>query len=194
MIVKIENKSGIKLNNKKLNDHMSSILDSIPQAHLRGISKIVLVDRIEESRLGLGQQADLPGLYHPKMPGSPPWLEIALVPLHEDRSLVKRLEKRLTFKASVSATLLSLIAQHYYLTLSHGIKKSQFELAVRTYVEKQYRAYSDSKGGIRATLLRPLRPYLERFARWLQHRSENVRKSHEKPNVKQSTPAKRRRR
>jgi hypothetical protein len=170
MAIKIENKSTIKLNFDKLTHHINSVLDTVPPAHLRGISKIILVDRVEEPRLDPAQRAELPGLYHPKMPGSLPWLEMALLTLRTDTTWYKRLGRRLGFKANVTTTLLSLVAQHYYLTLSHGVKRSQIEPAIRAYVEKQVTVYAQSRKGIRAALLKPLRPVLERFGRWLQKR------------------------
>jgi hypothetical protein len=74
MAIKIENKSTVNLNVEKLISHINSVLDTVPQAHTRGISKIILVDSIQEPRLNPAQRAELPGLYHPKMPGSPPGL------------------------------------------------------------------------------------------------------------------------
>lgn len=170
MTIKIENKSTIKLNLDKLTHHINSVLDTLPKAHLRGISKIILVDRIEEPRLDPTMRAQLPGLYHPKMPGSLPWLEIALSTLRTDTTWYKRLGRRLSFNANVTTTLLSLVAQHYYLTLSHGVKKDQIEPAIRAYVERQLAVYARSRKGFVATLLKPLRPLLERLGRWLQKR------------------------
>jgi hypothetical protein len=172
MAIKIDNTATVNLNIEKLMKHINSILESVPQAHLRGISKIVIVDRIEEPRLDPTQRAELPGLYHPKLPGSPAWMEVALLPLRSDSSWIKRLGRRLTFKTNVTATLLSLIGQHYYLTLSHGIKKSQYESAVRNYVEKQFAVYTESKRGFRYFLLKPFKPYLEKLGKWLRKRYE----------------------
>jgi hypothetical protein len=170
MAIKIENKSTVNLNLDKLTHHINAVLDTVPPAHVRGISKIILVDRVEEPLLDPAQRVELPGLYHPKLPGSLPWLEIALLTLRTDTTWYKHLGRRLGFKANVTTTLLSLVAQHYYLTLSHGVKRSQIEPAVRTYVEKQLTVYAQSRKGIRATLLKPLRPVLERCGRWLQKR------------------------
>jgi hypothetical protein len=170
MAVKIENKSTVNLSFEKLTKHLNSVLETVPQAHLRGISKIILVDRIEDPWLDPVQRAELPGLYHPKSPNSPSWLEIAVETLRSDHTWYKRLGRRVAFKANLTTTLFSLIAQHYFLTLSHGVKRSQFEPAVRGYVEKQLAIYSESRKGLRATLLKPFRPALERFAKWLQKR------------------------
>lgn len=170
MDIKIENKSTAKLNLDKIINHINSVLETVPPAHLRGISKILLVDRLEDPRLDAAQRAEVPGLYHPRLPGSPPWLEIALETLRSDTTWYKRWGRRLTFKANLTATLLSLIGQHYYLTLSHGVRKTQYEAAVRSYVERQMTAYAESRRGIRAALLKPFKPVLDRLARWLRKR------------------------
>ncbi len=170
MDIKIENQSTVKLNLNKIINHINSVLETVPPAHLRGISKILLVDRLEDPRLDATQRAELPGLYHPRLPGSPPWLEIALETLRSDTTWYKRWGRRLTFKANLTATLFSLIGQHYYLTLSHGVRKTQYEAAVRSYVERQMTAYAESRRGIRAALLKPFKPALDRLARWLRKR------------------------
>lgn len=170
MGLKIENHATVKLNYQKLMAHIQEVLETVPREHLRGVSKLVLVDYVSDRRLDLAKRQELPGLYHPKMPGSPQaWLEIALRPLApEQGSLWKRLSARLAMKANVTATLLSLIAQHYCLTLSHGVKKEQYEQAVRSYVERQLSLYARTRKGLRARLIRPFLPALERLASWLQ--------------------------
>jgi len=173
MALKIENKATVKLNYEKLIKHLNSVADSIPREHLRGLSKVVLVDYVSEPRLDPKQRAELPGLYHPKVPTSPqPWLEIALTPLSPKGSLWNRFSSRLALKANVTATFLSLVGQHYYLTLSHGVKKSQYEQAVKAYVERQISAHARSRKGIRAWLLRPFLPLLERLGKWLRQQHE----------------------
>jgi len=179
MRVKIENKSTCKIDFDKVSRHIDSVVEIVPTAHLRGISKIILVDRIEEARLNPSQRSELPGLYHPKLPGYSPWLEIALVTLRNDTSWYKRLARRLAFKRILTTVLLSLIAQHYFLTLTHGVKKPQVDSNIRSYVEKQLSVYGKSRKGIIAQMLRPVRPLLERFARWLRKRylDESTRKN-----------------
>jgi hypothetical protein len=173
MILKLENKTTVKINPDKLTRHINSVIESVPREHLRGLNKLVLVDYINDSRIDAKQRSELPGLYHPKMPGSPQaWLEIALCPLKPEGSLWKRLSSRLALKANVTTALLSLIGQHYYLTLSHGVRKTQYEQAVKSYVDKQLTAYGRTRKGFRAWLFRPLQPALEKLARWLRKKQE----------------------
>jgi DNA anti-recombination protein RmuC len=110
--------------------------------------------------------------------------------LRAETTWYKRLGRRLAFKTNVTATLLSLIAQHYYLTLSHGVKRSQTEPAVRAYVEKQLAVFAESQRGLRATLLKPFKPTLEKFARWLRKRYQQELKKQ----AAGSAPAKKTRR
>ncbi|GBC82636.1 hypothetical protein HRbin10_01764 [bacterium HR10] len=169
MTLKIESRTTVRLNLQKLTEHIHSVLETIPREHLRGVSKLVLVDYVTDSRLDPQTRRELPGLYHPRMPGSPhAWLEIALKPLTPEGSFWKRLSARLALKANVTATLLSLIAQHYYLTLSHGVRKGQYEQAIRSYVDRQLSIYARTRKGWRARLIRPFLPWLEKLARWLQ--------------------------
>ncbi len=175
-MMKIENRATVNLNYQKLTEHLRSVLETVPREHLRGVSKLVLVDYITDSRLDPQMRRELPGLYHPRMPGSPQaWLEIALKPLTPEGSLWKRLSARLALRANITATLLSLIAQHYYLTLSHGVRKEQYEHAVRSYVDRQLSLYARTRKGFRAWLVRPLLPWLERLARWLQKKQRTYR-------------------
>jgi hypothetical protein len=178
MSLKIENKATLKFNQEKLTKHLTSVLESVPREHLRGLNKLVLVDYVSDSRVDAKLRRELPGLYHPKLPGSPhAWIEIALGPLRPDASFWKRFSARLAFKANVTTTLLSLIGQHYCLTLSHGIGKDQYEQAVRSYVERQLSHYARSRKGFRAWLFRPLQPALERLARWLRKKHLQAMKS-----------------
>jgi hypothetical protein len=174
MALKIENKSTIRINPEKLVKHIRSIIEALPGEHIRGLGRLIIVDYISEPKLDVKQRDELPGLYHPKLPGSPQaWLEIALSPIRaENRGLWERLKGRLAFKANVTATVISLIGQHYYMTLSHGVRKTQYEQAVRNYVEKQLTAYSRSRRGLLPWLMRPIRPYLEKLAKWLAKRYE----------------------
>ncbi len=169
--MKIENRATVNLNYQKLMAHIHSVLEIVPKEHMRGVSKLVLVDYITDSRVDPQMRRELPGLYHPKMPGSPQaWMEIALKPLTPEGSFWKRLSARLALRANVTATLLSLIAQHYYLTLSHGVRKEQYEQAVRSYVDRHLSLYARTRKGLRAWLIRPFLPWLERLARWLQRK------------------------
>lgn len=177
MPLKIENQNTLNINFAKLQKHLEAVLEVIPPEHTRGLTKIVVVDQIGEPRLDPKQRAELPGLYHPKMPGSAPWLEIALRPLLPKESFWKRIGGRLSFKPNVTGVMLSLIGQHYHLTLVHGVKKGQYEQAVRAYVEKQFAEYNRRRGGWRAKLFKPIQPLLEKWAKKLKKRyDEEARK------------------
>ena len=169
MLVKVENKSGIKLP-KKTEETIQNVLGAVPREHLRGLGRVVLVDRIiPDARVQLPAATELPGLYHPKQGGSQPWLEIALNSLLlPSEGLFKRLAARLNFKASLAYLTLSLQAQHYHFTLSHGLKKHQYEGAIRSYVEKHLGTWRESQGGWRMKLFKPLQPFLEKWSRKLK--------------------------
>jgi len=169
MIVKVENRSGLKLP-KKTEETIQEVLGAVPREHLRGLARVVLVDRIiPDARVQLPTATELPGLYHPRQGGSQPWLEIALNSLLlPSEGFFKRLAARLNFKASLAYLTLSLQAQHYHFTLSHGLKKHQYEGAIRSYVEKHLDTWRESQGGWRMKLFKPLRPYLEKWSRKLK--------------------------
>jgi len=173
MLVKVENRSGLKLP-KKTEETIQDVLGAVPREHLRGLSRVVLVDRIiPDSRVQLPAATDLPGLYHPRQGGSQPWLEIALNSLLlPSEGFFKRLAARLNYKASLAYLTLSLQAQHYHFTLSHGLKKHQYEGAIRSYVEKHLETWRESQGGWRMKLFKPLRPYLEKWSRKLRKKYE----------------------
>ncbi|HMV49141.1 MAG TPA: hypothetical protein PKC13_33020 [Blastocatellia bacterium] len=169
MLVKVENRSGLKLP-KKTEETIQGVLGAVPREHLRGLSRVVLVDRIiPDSRVQLPQAMELPGLYHPRQGGSQPFLEIALNSLLlPTEGLFKRLAARLNFRASLAYLTLSLQAQHYHFTLSHGLKKHQYEGAIRSYVEKHLETWRESQVDWRVKLFKPLRPFLEKWSRKLK--------------------------
>jgi hypothetical protein len=165
MNVKVEIASSTEIRNLHLN--VEKILSVVPQEHLRGFTKIVFADLIGEPRLSAVQRATLPALYHPKMPGQMAWAEVALSVLAPKKKFPQSLLTRLSLKSSLAQVVLSLVAQHYYMTLSKGIKKNQLETACRTYVEKHFERWRDKEGGLRVRLLRPFKPQLDKMARKL---------------------------
>ena len=173
MIVKVENKATIKLP-KKTEEIIESVFDVIPREHIRGLNRVVLVDKIiADSRIAsLTNASELPGLYHPRQGTSQPWCEIALGTLLQSDSLWKRLAARLNFKPNLAYLVLSLQAQHYYLTLSHGIKKNQYESAIRSYIEKHHETWREKQSGWRTKLFKPLRPYIEKWSKSLRKKYE----------------------
>lgn len=177
MAIKIENKSNLKLPSKT-EETINSVLDCVPREHLRGLNRVVLVDRIvPDSRIQLPTATELPGLYHPRQGTSQPFFEIALnALLMPTEGFFKRIAARLNFKASLAYLTLSLQAQHYHFTLSHGLKKHQYEGAIRSYVEKHLEGWRESQGGWRVKLFKPLRPWLEKWSKKLKKRYEQEQK------------------
>lgn len=155
---------------KDLNGKIEKVLEVVPAEHLRGLSKIVLVDAITEPRLSATQRATLPGLYHPKMAGQSAWAEISLSVLAPKEKFPKRLLTKLALKSNLAQVVLSLVAQHYQLTLSKGIKKTQLESAIKSYVERHFEKWRDRQGGLRVRLLKPFKPQLDKIAKRLARR------------------------
>jgi hypothetical protein len=168
MSVRIEVLSNTPI--KDLNRKVENILDVVPQEHLRGLSKIVLVDTIKEPRLSALQRASLPALYHPKMAGQSAWAEVSLSVLAPKEKFPKRLLTKLALKSNLAQVVLSLVAQHYQLTLSKGVKKTLLEPAIKSYVERHFEKWREKEGGLRVRLLKPFKPQLDRIARKLAKR------------------------
>lgn len=174
--MKIENRSTVKMPQKTI-EIIEGILKSIPVEHQRGLNKIVLVDYIiPDQRMPIPADTQLPGIYHPRMGNIQAWCEIALKAILPQTSFFKRLASRLNFKANLAGVLFSLQAQHYCLTISHGIRKNNLEAAVRTYTEKYYEVWRGNQNGFRARLFKPLRPYLDKWAKSLSKKYEVERK------------------
>jgi len=171
MSIKIENQTSSKLP-KKTEETILSVLDIVPLEHLRGLSRIVLVDRIiPDSRMpkmSVQSVSELPGLYHPRQGNQQPWAEIALGMLLPRESFFKRLAGRMNYKPNLAYLVLSLQAQHYFLTLSHGIKKNQYEGAIRSYVEQYHKSWREKQSGWRGRLFKPVQPYIEKWVRSLR--------------------------
>jgi hypothetical protein len=171
MSIKIENQASIKLP-KKTEEIIQSVLDLVPKEHIRGLSRVVLVDRIMPDsripRMTTQNVTELPGLYHPRQGNQQPWCEIALALLLPKVGFFKRIAARLNFKPNLAYLVLSLQAQHYFLTLSHGIKKNQYENAIRAYVEQYHKAWREKQSGWRGRLFKPLQPYMEKWVRGLR--------------------------
>jgi hypothetical protein len=167
--IKIENQVERKLPKESIS-HIEEAFDSLPREHTRGLERIRLVEFIVEPRLkGMLQATELPGLYHPRQGPKGAWLEIALgVLLPGNKPVHKRIVPRLSFKGNLTATLFSLVGQHYHFTLKHSLKKTQLEPAVRMYTEKQLKAWNEKKHTFRARLFKPIQPTLERWAKGLQ--------------------------
>ncbi|MFN0119631.1 MAG: hypothetical protein ACKV2V_03925 [Blastocatellia bacterium] len=165
MSIRIENRATIKAP-ANLEPVIQKIIETVPKEHLRGIIKIVLVDKINpQMRIDLPAGQELPGLYHPKMGPTGPWCEIALGALIPQEGFWKKLAARMNFKPNLAQLLLMLFGQHFQLTQTHGVKKTQLETGVRKYTEKYYEVWRESEAGFRAKLFKPLRPYIDKWTR-----------------------------
>lgn len=153
---------------KRLRENAAKVLNSVPAEHLRGFDKIVFVDVVTEPRLSPAQRITLPGLYHPKMSGQPAaWAEVAMSVVAPKKKFPQGILNRLALKSNLAQVVLSLVAQHYHLTLAKAVKKTQLETACRVYVEKHFEKWREAEGGLRVRLLKPFKPYLDRVAKKL---------------------------
>jgi hypothetical protein len=177
MAVKIETQSSGKLPRKTI-ETIESVLASVPREHLRGVERLRLVDSVLEPRARIAAKGqELPGLYHPRQGVQGAWFEIAIGTLiPRDKPIHKRIIPRLSFKGNLAALVFSLVAQHYYLTLRHSVKRGQIESSVRAYVEKQLKAWNEKQHKFRAKLFKPIQPTLERWSKSLAKRAAQEKK------------------
>jgi hypothetical protein len=179
--LKIENSATIELPKGTL-EHIRKVMDFLPIEHQRGLERIRLVDYINDPRLknlDIPVKGDLPGLYHPRLQNQPAWLEISLgALLQPTESFTKRWMAKTSFKANLAGLLFSLVGQHYYLTLKHSVKKQNLEPQIRQYAEKNLKSWGEeqSKHSLRVKIFKPVRPYVERFARWLNRKAAAAQK------------------
>jgi len=183
MPIKVENLSNIKLGSKP-EQIINRALEVIPIEHLRGLSKIVLVDHIDDkrltSRLTPQQKAELPALYMPKLPGSQAYAQIAMGVILPQDSFFKRIAYRFVLKSNLTQVTFSLVGQHYYMTLARGTKKTQMEAAVKSYVEKYFKIWREKTYRIRTKLFKPIQPWLEKISKRLRARYEREMKKRQK--------------
>jgi hypothetical protein len=177
MAIKIENQSTRALP-KFVEPYLSELFDFLPREHTRGIERIRIVNNVSDVAIrGTVATSKLPGLYHPRQGTKGAWIEIAaniLVPPSDP--FYKRLMPRLSLKGNLAAVLVSLVAQHYYLTLRHSVKRGQIEGLVKAYTEKQLRQWHEQKHKTRAKLFRPIQPLLEKWGRALHKRAAEERR------------------
>lgn len=180
--LKIENTSSLEMP-KGGEETIRQVLDYVPIEQLRGLERVKLVDFINDPRLknvDVPMKGDLPGLYHPKVGNQNAWFEIAMgALLQPTEGFAKRWMAKTSFKANLAGLLFSLIGQHYYLTLRHSVKKQNLEPQIRQYTEKNLRAWSEeqNKNSFRAKLFKPIRPFVERMAKWLNKKAAKAQKS-----------------
>ena len=174
MAIKIDNKTTIKIPTKT-ELIINSALEIIPREHLRGLNRVVLVDFISayNQRVQIPNAAELPGMYHPRLGNEQPFLEIAIgVLLPSSKGFFQKLAARLNYKVNLIGLVHSLQAQHYHLTFSHGVKKHQYEKAIRSYMEKYFEIWRERNGGWRAKVFKPFKPLIERWSKTLKKRYE----------------------
>lgn len=178
---KIENQATFDLP-KETEANIEKILNYLPAEQTRGIDRIRLVDFINDPRLKNIEtpiKGDLPGLYHPKQGMQGPWFEMSMgALLQPTEGFVKRWMAKSQFRGNLASLTFSLVGQHYFLTLRHSVKKQSLEPQIRQYTEKNFRAWSEeqNENSFRAKLFKPVRPYLERWAKWLNKKAAEAQK------------------
>lgn len=179
--VKIDNQSSLTLPRGGV-DLINKVLDYLPTEHIRGLDRIKLVDFINDPRLknmDVPIKGDLPGLYHPRAGNQAPYIEIAMgALLQPTESFAKKWMAKQSFKGNIAGLIFSLVGQHYYLTLRHSVKRQSLEPQIRQYAEKNLRGWSEKQqdGSFRAKLFKPLRPTIERWAKWLNKKAADAQK------------------
>ena len=124
-------------------------------------------------------KGDIPGLYHPRQGNQAPWLEMSMgALLQPTETFFKKWMAKSSFKGNLAGLLFSLVGQHYHLTLRHSVKKQSLEPQIRQYAEKNLRAWSEKQNvnSLRAKLFKPLRPMIERWAKWLNKKAAQAQK------------------
>ncbi len=179
--IRIENTATIALP-KDTEANIKKVLDHLPIEQYRGVEKIKLVDFINDPRLknmDVPLKGDLPGLYHPREGNRAPWFEMSMgALLQPTESFVKKFMAKSSFKGNIAGLLFSLVGQHYFLTQKHSVKRTSLEPQIRQYAEKNLRVWSEkqSEGSWRAKIFKPFRPYLERWAKWLNKKATQAKK------------------
>jgi len=179
--IRIENTASIALP-KDTEGMINKVLDFLPVEQYRGVEKIKLVDFISDPRLKNMEtpiKGDLPGLYHPRAGNRAPWFEMSMAALlMPTEGYVKRFMAKSSFKGNIAGLLFSLVGQHYFLTQKHSVKRTSLEPQIRQYAEKNLKVWSEkqSQGSWRAKVFKPFRPYLERWAKWLNKKAAAAQK------------------
>lgn len=179
--IKIDNQSTLTLP-KGAEATIQSLIAFLPVEQTRGLERVRIVDFINNAQLKNSPvpiKGDLPGLYHPKIQNKNAWLEIAAgALLQPTESFAKRWMAKSSFKSNLAGLIFSLVGQHYYLTLRHSIKKQNFEPQIRQYAQKNLKVWGEkqSEGSKRAKFFKPFRPYMEKWAKWLNKKAAEAQK------------------
>lgn len=180
MALKIENQSSIELP-KDTEENIQKIFKAVLSEHLRGLEKVKIVDFIKPPQMAKGApvKGDLPGLYHPRIGNKGAYFEISAgALLQPTESFSKRWMAKSQFKGNLAGLLFSLVGQHYFLTLRHSVKRQNIEPQIRQYAERHLKAWSEKQqvNNFRTRLFKPLRPYMERWAKWLNKKAVAAQK------------------
>ncbi len=178
--IKIDNQSSIDLP-KGAEENIQKIIAFLPVEHLRGLEKVRLVDFIKHPQMKNAPaiKGDLPGLYHPKVGNQNAYLEVSTgALLQPTEGFAKRWMAKTSFKSNLAGLIFSLVGQHYYLTLRHSVKRQNIEPQVRQYAQKNLKEWGEkqSEGSKRAKFFKPFRPYMERWAKWLNKKAADAQK------------------
>lgn len=179
--LRVENQATFPLP-KDTETHIEKVLDFLPSEQIRGLEKIRLVDFINDPRLknmDTPIKGDLPGLYHPRQGNQSAWLEMSMgALLQPTEKFAKKFMAKSAFKGNLAGLIFSLVGQHYYLTLRHSVKKQSLEPQIRQYAEKNLRVWSEKQNvnSFRAKLFKPIRPVIERWAKWLNKKAAQSQK------------------
>ncbi len=179
--IRLENQAKFELP-KDTEAQIAKILDFLPSEHQRGLEKIRLVNFINDPRLknlDVPIKGDLPGLYHPKVGNQNAWLELSMgALLQPTENFSKRWMAKSAFKGNLAGLIFSLVGQHYYLTLRHSVKKQSLEPQIRQYAEKNLKSWSEKQqvNNFRTKMFKPLRPYIEKWAKWLNKKAVEAQK------------------
>lgn len=179
--LKIENQASFDLP-KDTEKLIHDALAFLPLEHQRGLTKVKLVDFINDPRLKNLEKpigGDLPGLYHPKVGNSNAFLEISMgALLQPTEGFAKKMMAKSGFKGNVAGIIFSLVGQHYYFTLRHSVNKQNLEPQIRQYAEKNLKAWSEANqvNNWRTKLFKPFSPYFERMAKWLNKKAIEAQK------------------
>lgn len=174
--IKIVNESEIDLP-KNWEQTIYQILDYLPVEQRRGIEILTMVDFINDPRVKDAKvelEGDLPGLYHPKMQNKSARMEISTGALLKPfGKWTERWMAKTSFKSNLAGLIFSLVGQHYYMTMKHSVKKQNLEAKIRKYAEQNLRGWSEkqSENSWRGKLFKPLRPVMERWAKWLNKKA-----------------------
>ena len=174
-------------------DKIREILDFLPAEHIRGIDRIILVDFIDDTGLQeyKGDYRDnLPYSYFPAIKGKVPSrsgrVESINKPARMEISMMKlinplgkfheRWMAKSSFNSSLASALFVMVGQHYYLTLQRATKKqdqAKLQTQIQRYAEQNLKKWGEEQSdkSWRGRLFKPIRPYMERWARWLNKRA-----------------------